>query len=164
MGITKYHHQPHLPILTSYFPKWKPGDYILWCYNSHTLTPLALNPPHTLEAAAEAWLIWCAILSVCAMPACCLPLLIQRAGVPGAWRGSNVHQWAANYHAELSGTDGQPLTVLDGYTHTHTHAHTSCFTQEVKKPRIFHTSEDFFWSIFEWIQPTSHKTCSVNIY
>lgn len=67
------------------------------------------------------------------MPACCLPLLIQRAGVPGAWRGSSVHQWVANYHAELSGTDGQPLTVLDIHTHTlytqaceraHTHTHT----------------------------------------
>lgn len=52
------------------------------------------------------------------MPACRLPLLRQRAGVPGAWRGSHVHQWTANYHAELNGTDGHPLTKPWQCAHT----------------------------------------------
>lgn len=92
------------------------------------------------------------------MPACCLPLLIQRAGVPGAWRGSNVHQWAANYHAELSGTDGQPLTVLDTHTHTvHTRlclcTHTSntwhtFFTQKPKQLCRVHQHQSCFLSFW----------------
>lgn len=157
------HPQPHLPILTSYFPQWKPRDPILWRYSPHTRTHAhTISPQSTTHfrsgcrSMADLMRYFKRVCDASVLP----PTLHTRAGFPGAWRGSNVHQWVANYHAELSGTDGQPLTVLDGQTHTHTH--TLCFIQEVRKPSILHTSDVFV--TFKWIQLTSHNKCSANVY